>query len=84
MTETKFVNDASIRDLGSKLSVAEEEGKKMRLDVQQLRKDCTDLEAELHRYFSSPICICWLHCHFCFNHCVFMGIGRENSVSGVN
>lgn len=69
MTETKFVNDASIRDLGSKLSVAEEEGKKMRLDVQQLRKDCTDLEAELHRYFLSPICTCWLHCHFCFNLC---------------
>lgn len=50
MTETKFVNDASIRDLVAKLSVSEEEGKKMRLDVQQLRKDNTDLESELHRY----------------------------------
>ena len=49
LTETKFVNDASIRDLTSKLSLAEEEGLKMRQDVQQLRKDNMDLESDLHR-----------------------------------
>ncbi|KAF6017422.1 SASS6 [Bugula neritina] len=49
LTETKFVNDASIRDLTAKLSVAEEECKSTRLDVQQLRKENSELEAELHR-----------------------------------
>ncbi|XP_067928875.1 spindle assembly abnormal protein 6 homolog [Watersipora subatra] len=53
LTETKFVNDASIRDLTSKLSLAEEEGLKMRQDVQQLRKDNMDLESDLHRHEKS-------------------------------
>lgn len=53
LTESKFVNDASIRDLTAKLSISEEEGKKMRQDVQQLRRDNSELEAELHRFVCS-------------------------------
>ena len=49
LTENRFVNDASIRDLTAKLAVAEEEGRKLRADMQHLRKENTDLESEQHK-----------------------------------
>jgi len=44
------VNDASIRDLTSKLKISEEECKGLRENVQQLRKDNSVVDSELHKY----------------------------------